>query len=137
MAVAKVPTKQLGTFKNLALSNVPCDVSVYAGAVVRIDAGTGNFINAIATDPINGNVIGICALKVSPTACDVLLPGSVTESIYIGLPLNTRFFLSDIVAGGFTTSFPTTAGAVILEIGKSYTSSKLLFVPQLMIRRAV
>jgi hypothetical protein len=137
MGVAKVPTKQLGSFKNLSLTGVACDASVYVGAVVRIDDTTGEFVNALADSPTNANAFGICTSKSSSTICDVLLPGSVTEAIYTGLLLNTRYFLSATVAGEFTTAIPTGAGQVIAEVCRTYTSEKVLFLPQGMIRRAL
>ena len=137
MGFAKVPTKQLGSFKNLSLSAVSCDSSVYVGAVVRIDETTGEFVNALATDPINSNVFGICSAKSSSTICDVLLPGSVTEAIFSGLTLNEKYFLSDVTAGGISLIFPTGPGRIIIDLGIPLTSEKFLFLPKLALRRAI
>jgi len=128
MGVAKVPTKQLGTPTSFPLAGVPCDSSVYVGAVVRMSAGV--FVNAQADIKANGHVFGICSAKSSSTVCDILLPGSISDSIFLGLDTSKEYFLSDTVAGSIITApLSLATGKTVWFIGKPYTATRLLFLP--------
>ena len=134
--VSKVPVKQLGTFTANILSGETCDSSVYVGAIVRVN-NLGVFVNAMADTPINAMAFGICVAKTATTIADILLPGGITGNIYAGLFLETNYFLSPTVGGAITTVLPTGSGQIILNIGKPYTSNRLLFNPLQPIRRAL
>jgi hypothetical protein len=134
--VSKVPIKQLGSFTASILSNVTCDSGVYQGALVRLDSSF-IFVNSIANSPVNAEVFGICVLKSSPTVCDILLPGGITDSIYVGLLAETKYFLSPSVAGAMTTTVPTGSGQIVLNVGQAYNSSRFLLNPLLPLRRAL
>jgi len=135
MGVSKTPVKQLGSFTSSTLQSVAVDASVYVGAVVLMSGGT--FINAIATSKAASHVFGICTSKSSSTVGDVLLPGGITDGIYSSLDLTKEYFLSDSVAGGIAVPpVPTTAGYTVWVIGKPYTTTRLLFMPELRVVRA-
>lgn len=115
MAIAKIPTKQLGAAPSTTLSNVACDASVYVGSAVRFSSGI--LINAIATTKDNAQVIGVVESKPTSTEANIRLLG-VTIPVFTGLDTTKDYYLSDIVAGGVTTSIPTTSGHVVACLGK-------------------
>lgn len=128
MAVARVPTKQLGNFTSNVLAGVVCDSLVYVGAVVRLSGST--FVNAIADVKANGHVFGICNAKTDATTCDILLPGGITSSIYTGLDITKEYFLDTVTAGNIIIPpLSLVVGNTIWFIGKPYTSTRLLFTP--------
>ncbi len=130
MAVAKIPTKQLGSFTSNLLNSVACATSVYAGSVVRLSGST--FVNSQSDIKANGHVFGICQAKSSTTVCDVLLPGGITSSIYTGLDVTKEYFLSVSTAGLIVVApVSLTVGQTVWYIGKPYDTQRLLFNPKL------
>jgi len=110
---------------NVVIEDVPCNSSVYVGAVVRMSSGTA--INAIADSVINSNMIGVCESKSSSVLCNVRVLG-ISLAIFSGLDETKEYFLSDTVEGGITTTIPTTSGHVVLKIGQPYSTTEMLIL---------
>lgn len=106
------------------IENVACNTAVYVGAWVRADS-SGVIQNAIADDYSTSNVIGVVVSKQSSGVCTVKISG-ITDSLFTGLDPAEDYYLSDTVAGAFTTTVPTTSGHIKLEIGKAFGTDKFL-----------
>lgn len=122
-----------GSAGDNVIQDLPCDSSVYIGAVVRMSGST--VVNALADSRANSNVIGICVSKSSSTLCNVQVIG-FTDSIFSSLDVTKNYFLSDTVAGAITTTIPTTAGHVVLNLGKPLSSSKFILQPKTRLVRS-
>lgn len=109
---------------NVIIDNVTCLSSVYIGALVKMN-GSGVAENAQADVVANSNVIGVCEAKASSTICTIRVCG-VTTAIYAGLDPTKEYFLSDTVAGGITTTPPTSSGNVVLKIGQPFSATEML-----------
>lgn len=105
------------------IEGATCDSSVYVGAIVRMDGNT--FVNAQADSFNNSKVIGICVSKDSATICDIQVTG-FTADIFSGLVTNSLYFLSEITAGGLTTTPPSVSGQVVQLIGKPRSANSLV-----------
>jgi hypothetical protein len=114
------------------IESVPCDSTVFIGAVVRMNSGTA--VNAIADSSTNSKVVGICVAKTSSTVCNIQVCGA-TSGIFGGLTDN-NYFLSESTAGQITTTAPTGSGEIVIHIGRSLTSSRLVIQVGTQIRRA-
>lgn len=102
------------------LQNIPCDSSVYVGAVVRLDGST--IVNAIANSELNSRALGIVTSKSNATTCNVLTCGFTPSGTIVGPTSGQTLFLSSSIAGGITTTPPTAANHVIVYIGRYYNS---------------
>lgn len=111
---------------NVVIRSIPCESSVYEGAVVRMQSN-GVAKNAIADSLENSNMFGVVELKQSLNVCDVRVLG-VTSDIFVGLDVTKEYFLSDSVDGGLSETIPTTSGHVILKVGQPYSDSELLIL---------
>jgi len=109
---------------NVVLRDVPCEVSVYINAVVRM-LGTGIARNAIATSLADSNILGIVESKPTTTTCDVRVLG-VSDSLFTGLDVTKEYFLSATVAGGMESFIPASTGNIIVKIGQPYSTTELL-----------
>lgn len=109
---------------DIVLNNVPCDISVFVGAAVRMQA-SGTAVNALADSLTNANVIGIVQSKPTSTTCNIRVTG-VSLSVFAGLDVTKEYYLSDTVAGQITTTIPISSGHVVLRIGQPFSSSELL-----------
>lgn len=121
--LVEVDLTTLGT-ANVVLTDVTCYSSVYVNAVLILNS-SGVALNALADSESNSNMIGICESKSSNTLCDIRVLGT-TGAIFSSLDPTKEYFLSDSVAGGISTSIPTTSGHVVLKIGQPFTSSRML-----------
>lgn len=110
---------------NSILSNVDCDISVFLGAVVRMD-NSGIAHNALADSYANSNVIGIVEEKASDTKCTIRVSG-YTIPLFTGLDTALDYFLSDSVPGGIVSVPPVTSGHVKVPIGQAFSSTRFLF----------
>lgn len=109
---------------DIVLSNVPCDVSVFVGAVVRMTGG-GTAVNALADSLANANFLGVVESKPTSTTCNIRVTG-VSLSVFAGLDVTKEYYLSSTVAGQITTTIPTASGHVVLKVGQPYSSSEFL-----------
>ena len=116
------------------LADVPCDSSVFVGAVVRMDGSTA--INAVADSSTNSKAIGICVSKSSSTLCNIQICG-VTDTVMSGLTVNENYFLSATTPGGLDTSPPTGSSHIVILIGRPYTTTRLVLQIGSQTRRAV
>lgn len=112
-----------GDLSNALLIDIPCDATVYIGAVVRISAGI--VYNALADSVSNSNVIGIVEAKSSSTICTVRVSG-ITENIFSGLDDTKVYYLSSTVAGLITVTPPSATGEVMIRLGVPYTATSLV-----------
>jgi len=111
---------------NVVLKNVPCDVSVFVKAAVRMTSG-GTAFNAKADNALNSNVIGIVESKPTTTTCNIRVNGH-TSAIFAGLNVTKQYFLSDTIAGEITDIPPTSPGTIRQYIGKPFSADKLLVI---------
>lgn len=111
---------------NTVIPAVPCDISVYVGALV-IMRPTGVAENALADSLANSNVIGIVDSKVNDTACNIRV-ANVTLDIFSGLDVTREYYLSATVAGGMSTAIPTESGQVRLKIGQPFSETAMLLM---------
>ena len=118
-----LPSDAFAETANVFITNVACHSSVYVGAIVRMSSTTA--VNALADTEGNSNMIGICETKLSTNVCNIRVLG-VSGELYSSLDVTKEYYLSDSVAGGITTSIPTTSGHIVLKIGQPYTDKKLL-----------
>ena len=115
------------------IENVTCDSSVAVGDVVRMSGTTA--VRAQADSITNANAIGICVSKSGATTCDIQVCG-FTTSIFVGLSINTPYFLSASTAGALTTIAPTGSGEVVYYFGKAYTSSQFVIEKNSIVKRS-
>lgn len=120
---------------NAIIPNVPCDPSVFVGAVVRMDS-FGTAINALADNENNGNAIGVVISKSSSTVCTIRFLGVTDGAIFVGLDVTKEYYLSDITPGQITTVAPTASGSIILRVGQPFSSTRLLVNKGIRIKRA-
>lgn len=78
------------------------------GDVVRLDGS--NYVKAIATNPVNAEVVGIVS-EVTSNDVFVLTLGGYVDGLS-GLVAGTPYFLSDTISGGLTSIEPTGSGMV-------------------------
>lgn len=109
---------------NVVIPNVPCDVSVFVGAVVRTTP-LGTIVNALADSLTNSNILGIVETKPTSTTCNVRVLG-VTPEIFSGLDVTKEYYLSDTVPGQISTTIPTVSGRVKIMVGQPFSSGKML-----------
>lgn len=110
---------------NAVLENVDCDPSVTVGDVVRVNA-LGIAVKAQANTLENALVLGVVESKSDPELATVRLSGISAEGVFSGLTESTQYFLSTSSPGLITATAPVTSGQVVLKIGQSYGSDKLL-----------
>jgi hypothetical protein len=108
------------------LFNLPCDETVYSGAVVRINQN-GVILNAIADSPENSNVLGIVESKASDTICNVRLFG-VSKDIFNGLDVSKQYYLSNTVAGGLTDIVPSSNNQIKVIVGIPLDDKRMFVV---------
>lgn len=111
---------------DVLVSGLQCDSTVFVGAIVRVDAITGDVVNAQADNIENcRNTIGICQAKSSTTMCTVRLFG-LSTAIYSGLTINALYFLSASTPGDYTTTPPTGSGEVVLNVFSPLTDDRVI-----------
>jgi len=109
---------------NVVIPNVPCETSVFVGAVVRMSSGTA--VNAIANSWTNANLIGVVESKVSSTVCNIRVTGVTEGTVYSGLDETEEYFLSASNAGYMTVTPPSVTGQVKIRVGQPYDAVSLL-----------
>ena len=119
---------------NVVLTDVDCEASVYVGAAVIMQS-SGIAKNALADSLANSNVIGIVESKSSTTKCDIRVMGR-TGDILTGLDVTKEYFLSDTVAGGLSTSIPTTSGHVVIRVGQPFSATSFVVIKGQRVERA-
>ena len=107
---------------SLTLKNVLCDAAVYKKAIVRVEGN--KCFNAQANNFSNSRATGVCVNKATPTLADVVLTGQ-TDEIFAGLDTTLDYYLSPTVAGGITTTVPSTIGNVIQKVGRAGSATKM------------
>jgi hypothetical protein len=118
---------------NVVLVDVPCEASVYVGAVVIMKA-IGEAKNALADNISNANVLGICESKSSATVCNVRVLGK-SESIFTSLDVTKEYFLSPTVPGAIQTTIPTNVGEVVVKIGQPFSATSMVVLKGQMLER--
>lgn len=118
---------------NIVLENVACDAAVEAGDWVRMSGGQA--VRAQADNATNGNVIGVCEEKISPTVCNIRVLG-VTAPIYAGLTENAEYYLSDTLPGKMSLVAPTASGTVVIKVGQAFTAQEFLVLKGLRLVRS-
>lgn len=144
------PQGPAGTGGTQVYENVPCDSSVYVGAVVRLTQlspvpsvmhdwtllamvtqldyteYSTVAVNAKADGYQSANAIGVVVNKPTSTTCDIMVKG-VTPEIFISLDVQKEYYLSANLEGRIVASFgvPSAAGHVYLKIGKPVSSKKM------------
>ncbi len=89
--------------------------SVVDGNIVRWDSGSNHFAKAIADGTANGHAVGIANV----TNSEVTLFGDLPAGLVSGLTPGSALYLSNTVAGAFTTTAP--AQAIKVGFTKSAT----------------
>jgi hypothetical protein len=110
---------------NAVLENVDCDPSVTVGDVVRVNS-SGIAVKALADVLANALVLGVVESKSEPELATVRLSGISAEGIFSGLADATQYFLSETTAGLITPTAPVLSGQVVVKIGQSYGTDRLL-----------
>jgi hypothetical protein len=87
-------------------------------ALARADALATSKVIGIAVEDISSSATGLYAVV-----------GAVTSTGW-GLTTNAIYYLSPTVAGGITSTAPTTIGQYVVPVGKASASSVLSFIPQ-------
>ena len=119
---------------NVILTNIPCDSTVYVGAIVRMTA-LGVAINALADTEANANVIGVVESKATSILCNIRVLG-ITEEIYLGLDVTKQEFLDWIIPGGLTQTIPPSgSGFIMVPIGQPFSSTRLLVFKKDAVKR--
>jgi|DEB0MinimDraft_6_1074348.scaffolds.fasta_scaffold60599_3 hypothetical protein len=118
---------------NVVLTNVPCESSVYVGAVVVMKSN-GEAKNALADSQANANVLGVCESKASATLCNIRVLGK-SEDIFVGLDVTKEYFLSPTVPGGIQTTIPTNTGEVAVKIGQPFSATSMVVLKGQMLVR--
>lgn len=135
------------------LADVPCETSVFVGAVVRLEKDSPTELNmsdwtslnmlpsmlvfsyssiaknAIATSLPFANFLGVVIAKPTSTTCDIMPSGQTANTLFLGLDVEKEYFLSDQAAGYIVDesySFPS--GAIKIRIGQPTDSQSLHIV---------
>lgn len=106
------------------LKDVPCNLDVIIGSVVRID-NEGIVHNAIADSLENSNVLGIVENKNSNTSCDIRMFG-ITKNIFSNLDVTKQYYLSSTNPGHITEQAPTIENSIRIIIGIPIDSNKMM-----------
>jgi len=110
--------------EGLVIRNVPCDVSVFVRAGVRVSVG-GTAFNASAAALSTANVIGVVQGKPTTTTCDIRVLGT-TPAVFAALDVTKEYFLSATSDGILTPVPPTGSGAVVVRIGQPFSATKFM-----------
>jgi hypothetical protein len=100
----------------------------FVGSVVRLDAGTGLYVGAIATSLANADVIGM--VGETPSVDQFILVNAGEIEGMVGLTTGTTYYLSATTAGAFTDTAPTTPGQVSKPILRATSSTTGIFTNQ-------
>jgi hypothetical protein len=122
----------LATGDNI-IENMTCDATVSVGDIVRLSAGT--VVKAQADTLTNSNIIGICVTKNTSTDCNVQVTG-YTASVFGGLDVTKKYYLSDATAGAITANPPTASGSYVIRIGTPRSTSSIIIQVERVVKRA-
>jgi len=114
--------------------NIPCDISVYINAFVRMDSGIA--VNAKADTFTNSRTIGVVYEKNSPILCSVIFWG-LTPIIFSGLDITKEYFLSTTIDGAIQTTVPSGGGEIILRVGRALFPNRLVTMIGTPLQRAL
>lgn len=106
------------------LTHIPCDPSVFQGAVVRINSN-GVLVNALADNLENSNVLGIVEKKLTDEICNVRLFG-ITKDLFSNLDVTKQYYLSSSVPGSITDIVPTEDNSIKVIVGIPLDDKKML-----------
>ena len=130
-----MPTSRIKvTTQSTLASNIPCDASVFVGAVVRFDAGVAK--NALADTLANSRVVGFCVKKKTSTLCSVVFSGR-TEGVFVGLDTTKDYFLSPSTPGSIQVTPPIGSGEFITRVGRPFSSTQMVTIIGTRTQRAV
>jgi hypothetical protein len=107
------------------LFNQDCESAVEVGHFVYLD-GDGKAWRAKADNIDTSNVIGVVEKKIGNINCDIRVLG-ITKEIFTSLDTAEEYFLSDTVAGGYTSEPPTAPGHVKLRLGQALSSTRMVY----------
>ena len=110
----------------LIIHDVPCEASVYVGSAVFMQSN-GIAKNALANDWNTSNVLGFVESKANSLTCTIKVIGLTTD-LFGSLDVTQEYYLSDSVAGGISTSAPTTSGHIKLKLGQPFSVSRLVIM---------
>lgn len=111
------------------LPTVTAAADIDAREVVYVSAaGTVNLAqaNALATS----KAFGIAPANILSGATGTILTVGIVTSTGWGLTANAIYYLSPTVAGGITTTAPSTSGQYVVPVGIALSSTQLMFNPQ-------
>lgn len=113
-------------FNQAANPSVDCDPAIVAGDWLYMD-GSAVAQKAQADGLVKSGVIGVCVEKVSASVAKIATPGQIAD-VFSGLDETKDYFLSAATPGGMVTntSLPTTAGHVILNLGRPVSPTAFL-----------
>ena len=123
-----------GAIGSTTETDVPCDASVYIGAVVRMNGAIAE--NALATNFPDSKAIGVVVGKSAADLCDIQFVG-ISTSIFAGLTPSNAYFLSATTAGQVTSVVPASGTThYVIKIGTAFKSDQLSINIERIVRRS-
>ena len=118
------------------IKNLVTSEDLSAGDLVNVwdDSGTVKARKADASTSGKEAIGFVLAAVVAPAAVDVYFEGVNTQ--LTGLTKGAKYWLSDTVAGGVTTTPPADTGEVLQRVGFAVSDTELSFEPMEPIIRA-
>jgi len=113
---------------------IACNASVQVLDWVRLQSGV--IVRGQADNFTNSLVIGLVIAKPTATTCIVQTAG-VTENIFVTLDLTKLYFLDPSTAGAMTTTVPTGAGEIVLQLGRAVSTQQFVIIQGQRMRRAL
>lgn len=115
--------------EDAVLPEVTAAADIDAREVVYVSAaGTVNL--ARADNATTQRAFAIAPTNIASAATGNVLTVGVVTSTGWGLTSGSIYYLSPTVAGGITTTAPSTAGQYIVPVGIALSTTKLMFNPQ-------
>lgn len=107
-----------------SVAAVICELGLVVGQFVYIDA-FGVLQGGLADDISTSKVIGVVWDTDDSGGADCEIKATGPVIAYTGLVTGERYFLSETVPGGISSTVPTTPGHVIKFVGTALTSTSL------------
>jgi len=103
-----------------------CDISSVVGDVVVPSTTVSNKVDSLSSNVYSNLAFGVIIDKITPTTCEVLISGKLTEGIS-GLDFGKVVYINP--AGVITTSVPTVGHQQ--KMGMAIKSNELFLLPSL------
>lgn len=127
--LAKLRQSLLTSLDGVFQPDVEAAADIDAREVVYVSAA-GTVDLAQADNATTQRVFGIATEDIASGAEGPLLTVGVVTSSGWALTAGSIYYLSPTVAGGITTTAPSTAGQYIVPIGIALSTTQLMFNPQ-------